>query len=71
MTNLTEEQQRAVRAYQQIRDFPNTWNQARWRDENTPVAPNKCGAKLCFAGHVVFQNGAVSVTNDPGSGFYS
>jgi hypothetical protein len=69
-TGLTKQQVTAVKTYQQIKNFPDTWKQDDWRDtENDGVT--RCGAKLCYLGHVAQNDSGQWATNDPYSSHFS
>jgi hypothetical protein len=71
---LTEEQKIAVRTYQQIKMLPNIWKQDEWRDtEGYEETGDKtrCGAKLCFLGHVASNDFGQWATDDPDNSHFS
>jgi hypothetical protein len=81
MTTLTKEQAIAVKYYQIIRDHPETWDQSTWRNLDSAAEEyprpgsscpkNRCGAKLCFFGHIAEGEGGRWVSDNALSSFAS
>lgn len=61
---LSREQQLAVDAWKFIAANPGSWHQGAWRSEGTGGEKTRCGAKLCWGGHVAVLDGGKFIVND-------
>lgn len=76
-TQLTKGQRAAVTAYQQIKLNPQSWNQNAWRsaatdedEDGDTCSTTRCGARLCFMGQVVQNDGARWFTDNPDEDYF-